>query len=70
MTDHVEMISDAILHYRGDGPQQDDHEQMAWTIFEAIAVAGLAIVQKDEIERLKRIESVYGPNRVREATWL
>ncbi len=47
MTDPEELIADAILHYRGDGPQQDDHEQMAWTIFEALAAAGLVIVPKD-----------------------
>ncbi len=51
MTDDTrDVIARAILHYRGDGPQQDDEEQMAWTIFEALAVAGLVIQSADEAE--------------------
>ncbi len=45
--DTRDVIARAILHYRGDGPQQDDEEQMAWTILEALAVAGKVIVPKE-----------------------
>ena len=48
MPEARDVMASAILHYRGDGPQQDDEEQMAWTIFEALAVAGLVIVDKDD----------------------
>ncbi len=48
MTDDTrDVIARAILHYRSDGPQQDDEEQMAWTIFEALAVAGLVIAPRE-----------------------
>ncbi len=48
MSEARDVMANAILHYRGDGPQQDDEKQMAWTIFEALAVAGLVIVDKDD----------------------
>ncbi len=48
MSKDIDVIASAILHYRGDGPQQDDEEQMAWTILEALAAAGKVIVDKDD----------------------
>ncbi len=33
-----EIISDAVLHYIGDGPDSIDPEQIAWTIWEALSV--------------------------------
>ncbi len=54
MTDDTrDVIARAILHYRGDGPQQDDEEQMAWTIFEALAVAGLVIVPLEPTDAME-----------------